>query len=357
MPHGFTGKILRVDLTHGTITTQVLDEETYRMYPGGKALGAYLLLSELPPHVDPLGPDNILILANGLLTGAPFSTATRFSAIAKSPLTGGYGESEAGGFWGPELKMAGWEAVVVTGRAAKPVYLAIKDDVAEIRPAEHLWKRDPEEAQAVIRSELGDKLARVLQIGLGGENLVRFAGMTNELRHFNGRSGMGAVMGSKNLKAVAVRGSTRYVENAEDGKWIADFGKRLAKEVKENPLSWDLQQRGTPGLTAGLNAGGILPTRNFHGGAFEGVDAIRWEAYEKELLSARRSCYACAVRCKREVKVDDRYQVSDNYGGPEYESVAGFGSNCGVSDLQAIAKANELYEPPARSSSDIRATT
>lgn len=342
MPHGYSGKLLRIDLTRGAITTQVLDEATYRLYPGGKALGAYILLRELAPRLDPLGPDNILILANGVLTGAPFSTATRFSAIAKSPLTGGYGESEAGGFWGPELKMAGWEAVVITGRAERPVYLSIKDDRAELRPADHLWKRDPEEVQAAIRGELGDKLVRVLQIGLGGENLVRFAAMTNELRHFNGRSGMGAVMGSKNLKAIAVRGGTRYVENAEDGPWIADLGKRLAKEVKENPLSWDLQVRGTPGLTAGLNAGGILPTRNFHGGAFEGVDSLRWEAYEKELLSARRSCYACAVRCKREVKVDDRYQVSDSYGGPEYESVAGFGSNCGISDLQAVAKANEM---------------
>ena len=214
MPYGYTGKVLRVDLTRGSISTQVLDEETYRMYPGGKALAAYLLLSELPAGVDPLGPDNMLILANGLLTAAPFSTATRFTAAAKSPLTGGYGESEAGGFWGPELKMAGWEAIVITGRADKPVYVSIKDDQAEIRPAEHLWKRDPEEAQATIRAELGDKLIRVLQIGLGGENLVRFAGITNELRHFNGRTGMGAVMGSKNLKAVAVRGSTRYVEIA-----------------------------------------------------------------------------------------------------------------------------------------------
>src|SRR5512135_1226879 len=172
MPFGYTGRILRVDLARGSITTQVLDVETYRMYPGGKALGAYLLLSELPAHVDPLGPENILILANGLLTAAPFSTATRFSAIAKSPLTGGYGESEAGGFWGPELKMAGWEAIVITGRAETPVYLWIKDGDAEIRPAEHLWKHDPEEVQAAIRAELGDKLVRVLQIGLGAENMV-----------------------------------------------------------------------------------------------------------------------------------------------------------------------------------------
>ena len=214
MRYGYSGKILRVDLTNRRAWVEELDEETYRLYPGGKALAAYILLRELSPGVDPLGPDNILILANGLLTGAPFSTATRFSAVARSPLTGGYGESEAGGFWGPELKLAGWEAIVMTGRAADPVYLWIQDDQVEIRDARHLWKRDPEEAQATIRQETGEKLARVLQIGLGGENLVRYGALTNELRHFNGRSGMGAVMGSKHVKAIAVRGTGKYLEAA-----------------------------------------------------------------------------------------------------------------------------------------------
>ncbi|OQA42477.1 MAG: putative oxidoreductase YdhV [Chloroflexi bacterium ADurb.Bin325] len=342
MIYGFTGKILYVDLTAGRLHTETIDETAYRLYPGGRALAAYLLLKHMPAGVDPLGPDNVLILANGLLTGAPFSTATRFTAAARSPLTGAYGESEAGGFWGPELKMAGWEAIVVTGQAATPVYLSIQDDRAELRDARHLWGREPEEAQAIIRDELGDKLTRILQIGLGGENLVRFAALTNELRHFNGRTGMGAVMGSKRLKAVAVRGSNRYLGIARDPQSIADLGKRLAKRVKQHPQSWDLQDKGTPGLTAGLNTAGILPTRNFHTGEFEGVDNLRWEAYEQEILTARRSCYACAVRCKREVTVNDRYQVSSEYGGPEYEAVAGFGSNCMVDDLQAVAKANEL---------------
>ncbi len=342
MRYGYSGKILRVDLTAQRTWVEELDEAFYRLHPGGKALAAAILLREQVPGVDPLGPDNHFILANGLLTGAPFSTATRFSAVARSPLTGGFGESEAGGFWGPELKMAGWEAIVMTGRAAEPVYLWIKDDQVEIRDARHLWRHDPEEVQAVIRQETGEKLARILQIGLGAENLVRFAALTNELRHFNGRSGLGAVMGSKQLKAVAVRGSGKWLDAAQDPAPVADLGRRLAKAVKEHPSSWDLQVRGTPGLTAGLNAAGILPTRNFRQGAFEGVDGLRWETYEREILSGRRSCYACAVRCKREVRVDDRYQVSDAYGGPEYETVAGFGSNCAVDDLQAVAKANEL---------------
>ncbi len=339
---GTTGKILRVDLTRGALRVEQLDEAFYRLYPGGRALAAYLLLRELPPHTEPFDPENILILANGLLTGAPFSTATRFTAVARSPLTRAFGESEAGGYWGPELKMAGWEAIVITGRAEQPVYLSIRDDRAEIRDARHLWGREPAEAQASIREELGDKLIRVLQIGIGGENLVRFAALTNELRHFNGRSGMGAVMGSKNLKAIAVRGTTRYLDLTQNPQPIAELGRVLAKRVREHPQSWDLQDKGTPGLVGSLNASGILPTRNFHQGAFENVDKVSWDAYEKELLTARRSCYACAVRCKREVAVNDRYQVSDAYGGPEYETVDGFGPNCGIDDLQAIAKANEL---------------
>ena len=342
MRYGFWGRILRVDLTGGTVSVEEIDETTYRLFPGGKALAAYLLLKNLPPHTDPLGPQNVLVLADGLLTGAPFSTATRFTAAARSPLTGGYGESEAGGFWGAELKMAGWDAIVVTGRPERPVYLWITDDRAQIRDGAHLWSRDPEEVQATVRREVSDKLARVLQIGLGGENLVRFAAITHDLRHYNGRTGMGAVMGSKNLKAIAVRGSRKVLDLAHDPQILSELGRKLAKQVKEHPQSWDLQVKGTPGLTRGLNAGGILPTRNFRSGGFEGAEELTWESYEKEIFTARRSCYACAVRCKREVRVTDRYQVSEAWGGPEYETVAGFGSDCGINDLQAIAKANEL---------------
>lgn len=339
MMYGTTAKILRVDLTTGSWETEIMTEEFYRLYPGGKALAGYILLNELPAHTDPFSPDNILVIANGLLTGAPVSTATRYTVSARSPLTMGYGESEAGGFWGPELKMAGFEAIVVNGKSPKPVYIWIQDGEVEIRPADHLWGLKTAQAQEVIRNELGDEKIRVLQIGPAGENLVRFAGITNDLRHFNGRNGMGAVMGSKNLRAVAVRGSTRYQKMARDPKALLSLGRELAQRVKENPQSWGLQNTGTPGLVEPLNAGGILPTRNFMQGAFENVDELKWEVYERELLTARRSCYACAIRCKREVQVDG--ELSE-YGGPEYETVGSFGPNCGVSDLQVIAKANEL---------------
>lgn len=339
MAFGTSLKILRVNLTTQSMDVETLSEDFYRLYPGGKALAGYYLLKEMPAHTDPYDPQNLLVFANGLLTGSPVSTATRFVVSARSPLTHAYGESEAGGFWGPELKMAGFEAVLVTGRAETPLYLWIHDNEYELRPAQHLWGRHPAEVEADIRSELGDDRIRVLQIGIAGENLVRYAGLTNDLRHFNGRNGMGAVMGSKNLRAIAVRGRQRYQSTAFDGAGLMELGRKLAKEATAHPASWDLQHRGTPGLVESLNAAGILPTLNFHKGAFENVDRIVWDQYEKELLTARRSCYACAVRCKREVAVDGKVSP---YGGPEYETIAAFGSNCGIDDLEIINKANEL---------------
>ena len=339
MIYGTTAKILRVDLSTNSIEVEKLSEDFYQLYPGGKAIAGYILLNEMLPHTDPFAPENVLVIANGLLTGAPVSTATRYVVSARSPLTMSYGESEAGGFWGPELKMAGYEAIVIKGQSPEPVYLWINEGEVEIRPANHLWGRVTAEVQEMIRSELSDDKIRVLQIGPAGENLVRYAGITNDLRHFNGRNGMGAVMGSKNLRAIAVRGRQRYQTIAYDPDTLLQLGRKLAKGVKESPQSWDLQERGTPGIVEPLNISGILPTRNFRQGAFENVDEVKWEADEKNLLIARRSCYACAVRCKREVAVDGRLSV---YGGPEYETIGAFGPNCGVSDLQIIAMANEM---------------
>ena len=339
MPYGSSAKVLRVNLTTGDLSIEELSEDFYRLYPGGKSLAGYYLMNEMPVHTDPFAPENVLVVANGLLTGSPVSTATRYIVSARSPLTNGYGESEAGGFWGPELKMAGIEAIVITGCAPQPAYLWIQDGVAELRSAAHLWGHDPLFVQTAIRQELGDDKIRVMQIGVAGENRVLYANITNDLRHFNGRNGMGAVMGSKNLRAIAVRGHTRYLSLAQDAAALQALGKKLSQEVPKHPNSWDLQVRGTPGLVEGLNAGGILPTCNFRQGAFEKMDAIKWESYEKELLTARRSCYACAVRCKREVAVDGKLS---EYGGPEYETIGAFGSNCGISDLMMIARANEL---------------
>lgn len=339
MPVNRDYKILRVNLTTGSIQTELLPEDLYRLYPGGKALAGYFLLKEMPANTDPYDPENVLILATGLLTGAPISTTTRYVVAGRSPLTYAVGSSEAGGYWGAEFKQAGYEAIIFTGRAEKPVYLWIKDEVVELRSAEHLWGLTTAESQAAIREELGDRLIRVVQTGIAGENLVRFSGLTNDLRHFNGRNGLGAVFGAKNLKAVAVRGSQRYQEIAHDPESLRELGRKIARRVRDNPQSWELQYRGTPGLVEPLNSAGMLPTRNFRQGAFEGADDINWDAYESELLVGRKTCFSCAVRCKREVQIDG---VPSEYGGPEYETLAAFSSNCGISDLQVIAKANEL---------------
>jgi aldehyde:ferredoxin oxidoreductase len=341
MGFGSNGTILRVDLRRGTTSIETFDEPFYRRYPGGKALAAYHLLHELRPGTDPLGPDNVLVLAAGLLTGAPVSTATRFNAIARSPLTGGFGESEAGGYWGPELKMAGLDAIVLSGRSPEPVYLWVRDGGAEIRDARDLWGADPPTVQATIKEAVGQKLARVLQIGRAGENLVPYAMLMNELRHYNGRTGMGAVMGSKNVRAIAVKGSRKYTDLAFDAPALAEIGRRLSRALPDHPQGWDLRTKGTPGLTDGLNAAGILPTRNFREGSFERVDGIGWSAFEA-IRSGTRSCYACAVRCKPETAFEGRYRVTDTYDGPEYEAIAGFGSNCAIFDIELVARANEL---------------
>ncbi len=207
MPTGYNGKILRVNLTTGAISEEVPPEIVYRTYMGGSALSSYYLLKELNAGVDPLGPENKLVFMSSVISGAPLPGLTRYTVAARSPLTGAFGEAEAGGFFGPELKMAGFDGVIVEGKAAKPVYIWIKDGKAEIRDASKIWGKDTGEAERLIREELGDNRIRVAQCGPAGEKLVRYACVVNELKHANGRTGMGAVMGSKNLRAIAVRGT------------------------------------------------------------------------------------------------------------------------------------------------------
>ena len=344
MGYGSTGKILRVNLSSGAIWEETFDESFYRRYPGGKALAGYFLLREVPPDTDPLSPENLLVLANGLLTGSPIPTTSRFTAAARSPLTGGYGESEAGGYFGPELKMAGYEAVLISGRAASPVYLSIEPGQAVLKDAGHLWGQNPDVVEKQVRSELGDDRVQVLQIGIAGEQQVLYAALTHGMRHYNGRNGIGAVMGSKNLKAVAVRGSKAglYRELASAPQDLAALGQRLAKEVKNHPQSWDMHEKGTVVMVSGFQAAGILPTYNFHSGGFDGAAKINLDSIQQELLDGRDTCFACAVRCKPKNRSGGPYDLNADYGGPEYEAVAGFGSNCGIDDLQAVAKANEL---------------
>lgn len=335
------GKIIRINLTTGNIHIEEKDDAFYRRYIGGKGIIAYYLLKELAPHIDPLGPENLLIFAAGVLTGAPVAGMSRFAVGAKSPLTGGYGQAEAGGFWGPELKKAGYDAVIIEGKADKPVYIYIKDEMIEIRGAVHLWGKETGEAQDMIRRELGDQSVRIAQIGPGGENLVRYACIINELKHVNGRTGMGAVMGSKNLKAIAVKGNKR-IPFADEQK-VREIGKLFVDKYLEHPMTKGLTDYGTVASVKGCDAGGMLPTRNFIYGEFSGSEKINVDSYNKNILKEKHGCYACAIQCIRIVEVDNgEITVNPRYGGPQYETIAAFGSLCENDDLVTIAKANEL---------------
>ncbi len=341
MTMGYQGKILRVDLADGRIWTEEPGEMFYRRYMGGPGIGVYYLLKEMRRGSDPLGPENILTFASGTLTGAPAPAACRFAVTARSPLTGAVGKSEAGGWWGAELKRAGWDAVVVKGRAAEPVYLWIENDAAELRPARHIWGKTTGDAQALIRQELGSEAIRVAQIGPAGEHLVRYANITNELAHFNGRNGLGAVMGSKNLRAIAVRG-TRKVELANPAG-VTESTRWVAANMKMHPQASVLHETGTPAGIVPVNTSGALPTNNWTTGQFDGAAEIGGQAMNETILVDRKGCYACPIRCKRVVEVDEeRLSVDPKYGGPEYETLGSFGSNLGIADLPLLAKANEV---------------
>ncbi len=337
--NGYAGKILRVDLTSGKIEIEEPSESFYRRYLGGNGFVGYHLLKETPAGADPLGPDNVLIMACGTLTGIPVAGAGRSVVGAKSPLTGGYGEADVGGFFGAELKRAGFDALIIRGQAASPVYLWVHDGQAEIRPADHLWGMQILECQETVRAELDAKGARTAIIGPGGEKMVRYACIINDLKHAAGRTGLGAVMGSKKLKCVVARGKTA-VPLAD-----ADALKELARHMRENwkESAEGLNELGTSGGVHSLNEMGALPTRNFQDGQFEGAEKISGETMRDTILVGRGACAACPILCKRMVEVDDgEYQVKKAYGGPEYETIGAFGSVCGVDDLKAIAKANEL---------------
>lgn len=340
MLYGHWGRILRVNLSKGKIAVEDdLDATFLRRYVGGGGLIAYYLLKELRPGLDPLGPDNKLIFATGPLTGAPFSGSGRNSVGAKSPLTGAFGKSEVGGYWGAELKRAGYDGLIVEGRAQRPAYLWIHEDGAEIRDAAHLWGQPTLASQEAIRAEVRDKLARVAQIGPAGERMVRFACIVNDLRSAAGRTGMGAVMGSKNLKAVAVRGRKNLaLANPEQVKTMA---KAMAAAVPQ--VARAFHDLGTGAAMVAYNASGNLPTANFREGFFPQANLISAEALRNSYRIKMESCYACAVRCKKVVQVDDPdCRVDPNYGGPEYETLAAFGSNCGISDLKAVCRAHHL---------------
>ncbi|MCL4459993.1 MAG: aldehyde ferredoxin oxidoreductase family protein [Chloroflexi bacterium] len=337
MPYGYNGRILRVDLTERQVGIEENDEHFYRTYMGGSALGAYYLLKEMRPGCDAFSPLNILVLACSVVTGAPVSGLSRFSVTAKSPLTDAIGDSQAGGYWPAELKFAGFDAIVIKGRASSPVYLWIDDGQVEIRDAGHFWGKTTGETQILVRREVGDGDVQVACIGPAGEKLVRFASIVSGLNHVAGRTGMGAVMGSKNLKAVAVRGRKKV--EVFDAETVRKIAKQAVEAVKRG---FSLHELGTAGVVKWQQDDGGLPTRNYARGVFAGADKICGEAMRKQIYVKSESCYACAVRCKQVVAAEAPYKVDPTYGGPEYETLAALGSYLQIDNLVAIAKGNEL---------------
>jgi len=335
MAYGYNGKVLRVNLSTKGISTEELDDIFYRRYMGGRGFIGHYLLKELEPGVDPLGPENKLVFATGVITGGRIGGSGRNSVGAKSPLTNGYGEAEAGGYWGAELKRAGYDVVIFEGKSEKPVYLWISSGKAELRDASHLWGKKTWDTQEAIRAELGDKAIKTALIGPAGEKLSLLACILNDITHSYGRTGLGAVMGSKNLKGVAVRG--KKPPAVADPEKI----KEIIKWLNEN-YSRGFQDVGTAGGVVGLNNNSGLPTRNFQDPSFEGAEAISGQTMRDTILIKRDTCYACPVRCKRVVKTEGEFEVDPVYGGPEYETIGALGSNCGVDNLAAIAKGNEI---------------
>ncbi len=340
MPYGYHGKILHVDLTAGKVKVEEPGETFYRKYMGGSAMGATYLLKHTPPGADPLGPENTLSLMVGVVTGAPFSGQSRVCATAKSPVTGLVGDSQAGGFWPAELKAAGFDGIVIHGQAERPVYLWVHDGEVELRDAAHLWGQFTADVEDAIREELDDRHIQILQCGPAAEKGVRFGALINNANRANGRTGMGTVMASKNLKAVAVRGQNRpELADPDAVKALAKWG---VDHFEESDI-YGMGLLGTAEVVLPQNKGGGLPTRNWASGFFEEAEAISGQRMAETILKGRDTCFGCVVRCKRVVEITEGpYRVDPRYGGPEYETIATMGSYCGVSDLAAIARANQL---------------
>ncbi|MDZ4187632.1 MAG: aldehyde ferredoxin oxidoreductase family protein [Hydrogenophaga sp.] len=352
----WAGKILRVNLTEGTVKSEPLNMEWARAYIGSRGLGSKYLINEVDPKVDPLSPDNKIIWATGPLTGTMASTGGRYTVITKGPLTGAIACSNSGGYWGAEFKMAGWDMVIFEGRSEKPVYLFINDDEVELRDASHLWGQSVWKTEEILKSSLQDPLVRVSSIGKAGENGVLYAAVVNDLHRAAGRSGVGAVMGSKNLKAIAVRG-TKGVGNIRDPKAFMKTTFEKKKILAENAVTGQgLPAYGTQVLMNVINEIGALPTRNHRDVQFEGAKDISAEAMVtpresdgKKHLVTNQACFGCTIACGRISKMDEGHFTVANKpqywganGGLEYEAAWALGAANGVNDLEALQYANLL---------------
>lgn len=330
---GYQGKVLRIDLSTGTFKVETLDEDLAKKYIGGRGLGTKMYADEVSPDIDALSPENKLFFVTGPITGTKTPTGGRYMIITKSPLTGTIASSNSGGYWGPELKFAGYDIIIAEGKAEKPVYLLIEDDKIEIRDASHLWGKVVSETTEILEGETPEK-SRILTIGPAGEKLSNMAAIMNDYDRAAGRSGVGAVMGSKNLKAIVVRG-TGQVEVAQPDT-LKEVTNVWLKKIKENGVTGSgLPTYGTAVLVNIINENGVFPTNNFQTSHFDEAEQTSGETLTEKYLVRKDPCYRCPIACGRYCKVDDI-----EGGGPEYETIWCFGGDCGVSDMGAVIKAN-----------------
>ena len=331
---GWTGKTLIVDLTHGTITTEPLNMDIAPLFIGGRGLGARLLWDLVGPEVDPLSPENVLIIATGPMTATGFQTSNRFSVSTKSPLTGTVLDANSGGYWGMRLKRAGYDLMIIKGRAPRPVYLEITPAGVTLHDAAHLWGKRVGETSELLGQDKNKR--NVLCIGPAGENLVRFAAIMNDATRAAARGGPGAVMGSKNLKAIVVEGDERVEMDDKERFRFVQY--EATKMLKANPItSQAFPEFGTAVVMNIINAIGALPAYNFQQSHFDNADAISGEAIAETILVKNAACWACPIACTRISKTD-----KGESEGPEYETAWAFGASCGIDDLIAITNANFL---------------
>ena len=339
---GYIGKILRVDLTERRISTEKLDAEIAKKFIGGKGLGAKILYDSLKLGTDPLSPENILIFASGPLTATLAPTSARWAVVTKSPLTNIFLDCQVGGYFGAAMKLAGFDCIIMEGKADSPVYLWVHDGNAEILNAGDLWGKGCFETENTLKKRLGES-AHVASIGPAGENLVRYACISVDKYRQAGRGGAGAVMGSKNLKAVAVRSASYKIEYA-DPEGFREAAKKALKVIRENSFIPLRRKYGTPIWVAPVNKAALLPTRNFRTGVFEKAENISGETMRDKIVVKDGTCYNCIIQCWKYTHVESGKYKVDELAGPEYESIALLGSDCGVGSIEAVAHASMLCD-------------
>jgi aldehyde:ferredoxin oxidoreductase len=337
---GYKGKYLRVDLTRGEIREVPTEEWRARLYLGGNGFGTRILWDEVPAGIDPFSPENRLIFSTGPLTGTVWPGAGRLEVVSKSPLTGIYGDANAGGYFAPELKFAGYDMVVFQGRSKEPVYLWVEDGHAELRDAAHLWGKTTWGTEENIRKDHGDKRIEVASIGQAGENKVRFASIVTSGRAA-ARCGLGAVMGSKNLKCVGARGSLDI--SIADDKFY-EYARQIHQQVLNDEFTPGESRYGTPGLVTLMNEIGRFPTKNFQRGDFPKADEISAEVIEKHFLVRRTGCCACPIGCGRAVRVNNGPYKGTYSEGLEYETINSLGARLWNADMASIIKGDLLCD-------------